>query len=47
MISVAIMKTIDERVMQKTKQKQRKAVRSTGNRSYSETVRAKFAVHLS
>ena len=48
MISVAIMKTINERVMQKTtKQKQAKAERSKGNRSYSETVTAQFAVHLS
>ena len=35
------MKTIDEREMQKPKQKQRKAGRSKGNRSYSERVRAK------
>ena len=37
------MKTIDERELQKTtKGKQTKAERSTGNRSYSESVRAKF-----
>ena len=35
------MKTIDEREMQKTKEKQTKAERSNGNRSYSERVRAK------
>ena len=36
------MKTIDEREMQKTtKEKQAKAERSKGNRSYSERVRAK------
>ena len=37
------MKTIDEREMQKTtKEKQTKAERSNGNRSYSERVRAKW-----
>ena len=41
-ISVEIMKTIDEREMQKTKEKQTKAERSKGNRSYSERVRAKW-----
>ena len=42
-ISVEIMKTIDEREMQKTtKEKQTKAERSKGNRSYSESVRAKW-----
>ena len=36
------MKTIDEREMQKTtKEKQAKTERSKGNRSYSESVRAK------
>ena len=41
-ISVEIMKTIDEREMQKTtKEKQTKAERSNGSRSYSERVRAK------
>ena len=41
-ISVEIMKTIDEREMQKpTKEKQTKTERSKGNRSYSERVRAK------
>ena len=41
-ISVEIMKTIDERKMQKTtKEKQTKAERSKGNRSYSERLRAK------
>ena len=41
-ISVEIMKTIDEREMQKTtKEKQTKAERSKGNRSYSDRVRAK------
>ena len=36
------MKTIDEREMQKTtKEKQKKAERSKGNRSYSERVRDK------
>ena len=42
-ISVEIMKTIDEREMQKTtKEKQTKAERSNRNRSYSERVRAKW-----
>ena len=42
-ISVEIMKTIDEREMQKTtKQKQTKDERNKGNRSYSERVRAKW-----
>ena len=42
-ISVEIMKTIDEREMQKTiKEKQTKTERSKGNRSYSEMVRAKW-----
>ena len=41
-ISVEIMKTIDEREMQKiTKEKQTKAGRSNGNKSYSERVTAK------
>ena len=41
-ISVEIMKTIDEREMQKTtKEKQTKIEKSTGNRSYSERVKAK------
>ena len=42
-ISVKIMKTVDEREMQKrTKEKQTKTERSKGNRSYSERVRAKW-----
>ena len=42
-ISVDIMKTIDEREMQKTtKGKQTKTKTSKGNRSYSERVRAKW-----
>ena len=42
-ISVEIMKTIDEREMQKTtKEKQTKTERSKGNRSYSERVTAKW-----
>ena len=44
-ISVEIMKTIDEKEMQKkkkTKEKQTKTGRSKGNRSYSERVRAKW-----
>ena len=42
-ISVEIMKTIDEKEMQKTtKEKQTKSERSTRNRSYSERVRAKL-----
>ena len=41
-ISVEIMKTIDEGELQKaTKEKQTKTERSKGNRSYSERVRAK------
>ena len=43
MISVEIMKTIDERQMQKTtKEKQTKTENSKGNRSYSERMRAKL-----
>ena len=41
-ISVEIMKTIDKREMQKTKEKRKKAERSKGNRSYSKRVRAKW-----
>ena len=42
MISVEIMKTKDERQMQKTtKEKQTKAESSKGNRSYNERLRAK------
>ena len=41
-ISVEIMKTIDEREMQKITKKQTKTERSKGNRSYSERVRAKW-----
>ena len=42
-ISIGIMKTIGEREMQKTtKEKQTKAERSKGNRSYSESVRGKW-----
>ena len=42
-ISVEIMKTIDEREMQKTtKEKQTKIERSKENRSYSERARAKW-----
>ena len=42
-ISVEIMKTIDEAEMQKaTKEKQTKTERSKGNRSYSEKVRPKW-----
>ena len=41
-ISVEIMKTIDEREIQKTtKEKETTAERSKGNRSYSERMRAK------
>ena len=41
-ISIEIMKTIDEREMQTTtKEKQTKIERSKGNRSYSERMRAK------
>ena len=39
------MKTIDERKMQKTKEKQTKTEKSKGNRSYSEWVRAKWFCH--
>ena len=42
-INVEIMRTVDEREMQKpTKEKQTKAERSKGSRSYSERVRAKW-----
>ena len=42
-ISIEIMKTIDERETQKTtKEKQTKPEKSNGNRSYSERVRAKW-----
>ena len=42
-ISIEIMKKIDEREMQKTtNQKQTKTKRSNGDRSYSEMVRAKW-----
>ena len=42
-ISVEIMKTIDQREKQRTtKEKQRKTKRRKGNRSYSERVRAKW-----
>ena len=42
-ISVEIMKTIDEREMQKaTKEKWKKTERSKENRSYSKSVRAKW-----
>ena len=42
-ISVEIMKTIDEREMQKTtKEKQAKTERSKWSRSYSEKVRTKW-----
>ena len=41
-ISVEIMKTTDERGMEKTtKEKQTKTKRSKGNRNYSEKMRAK------
>ena len=41
-ISVEIMKTIDEKEMQKpTKEKQTKTERNKGSRSYSERVKAK------
>ena len=41
-VSVEIMKTTDERKMQKTtKEKQTKTERSKGNRGYSKRVRAK------
>ena len=43
-ISVEMMKAIDEREMQKTtKEKQTKTERSKGNRSHSERVRAKWS----
>ena len=46
-ISVEIMKTIDEREMQKTtKEKQTKIERSKGNRSYSERARAKWFCYV-
>ena len=42
-ISVEIMKTTDEKELQKTtKEKQTKTERSKGNRSYSERVRGKW-----
>ena len=41
-ISIEIMKTIDEWEMQKTKEKQAKTEMSKGNRSYSGRVRAKW-----
>ena len=42
-ISIEIMKTIDESEMQKTtKEKQKKTERSKGGRSYSERMRAKW-----
>ena len=42
-ISVKLMKTIDEREMQRTtNEKQTKTERSKGNRSYSENVRPKL-----
>ena len=42
-ISIEIMKTIDEREMLKTtKEKQKKTERSKENRSYSDTVRVKW-----
>ena len=42
MISVEIMKRIDEREMQKTtKEKQTKTEKGKGNRSYSERMKAK------
>ena len=41
-ISIEIIKTIDERELQKTaKEKQTKSEKSKGNRSFSERVRAK------
>ena len=41
-IGIEVMKTIDEREMQKTaKEKQKKTEKSKGNRSYSKTVTAK------
>ena len=41
-ISVEIMKTIDEREMQKSNKRKKKTERSKGNRSYSERARAKW-----
>ena len=42
-ISAEIMKTVDEREMQKTsKEKQTKRERSNGNRSYSQRLRPKW-----
>ena len=41
-ITVEILKTIDEREMQKTTKKKKKAERSKADRSYSERVRAKW-----
>ena len=42
-ISIEILKTIDEREMQKTtKEKQTKTERTKRNRSYSESARAKW-----
>ena len=42
-ISIEIMKTIDEKELQETaKEKQTKAERCKGNRSYSERMRAKW-----
>ena len=40
-ISVDIMKTIDEREMQKKKEKQTKTEKSKGNRNYGKRVGAK------
>ena len=40
-ISIEIMKTIDERESQKTKKEKTKIERSKGNRGYSERVRDK------
>ena len=40
--SAEIVKTIDKREMQKTKEKQTKIERSKGKRSYSKRVRAKL-----
>ena len=46
-ISVEVMKTINEREMQETtKEKQTNAERSKGNKSYSEKVRAKLKFKL-
>ena len=41
-ITVEILKTIDEREMQKTTTKKKKTERSKADRSYSERVRAKW-----